>query len=634
MKKKQWIAFLVAVIMLVATLAACQNQEAPAETDPPPVAEETPEPEPEPEPEEDEPEEDADVTRELPRDETLYVMGFNWGPPNGWNAFGEGNMNNALAMEQVGRGARLPMFETPFMFNALDGELIPLLAYGPYEWNDDMTELTYRINPNAHWNDGTPVTAHDAAATFTAGREFGTDTTAAFAAVIDSVEALDDETVLITAALTDDGAPVNPLMILTFLGQNYILQEAWLETLAERNDNDGAAMQTDPGEDIAFSGPFGPYLLSDTMVVLVRNDDYWGQHESMWGTLPAPRFLAHPIFEDNAAATVAFMAGDIDISQVFIPNVQDLWLDQGLPISTFMEDPPYGVPLSIPTAFFNMHSEAPGIDNPLVRQAIAMAVDYDLIIANAMTNQSPTFAEVPRSLMNPTAGEQAMYNQEEVAHLQWEGNDIDGANALLDEAGAVMGADGWREIDGERLSFVASAPYGWSDWEAAIEIVAAAGEQIGVQITTYFPDWSVYNTIVTAAVHTEYDIFMMWTDDASPAQPWSRIRNLLSSEFVGNDNNWSGNWGAFENDRVDELLALIPLETDEDEIRAMYTELVEIYLTEVPSFSLMYRPAQFHAVNESVWTGFTEDGDGRNVPPLNAVNGFAIADLFNIRPVN
>ena len=56
-----------------------------------------------------------------------------------------------------------------------------------------------------------------------------------------------------------------------------------------------------------------------------------------------------------------------------------------------------------------------------------MAVDYDTIIANAMTNQSATFDQVPRSLMNPTAGEQALYDQAAVKDLQWAGKDIEGA---------------------------------------------------------------------------------------------------------------------------------------------------------------------------------------------------------------
>ncbi|MCL2320823.1 MAG: hypothetical protein FWC47_01805 [Oscillospiraceae bacterium] len=45
----------------------------------------------------------------------------------------------------------------------------------------------------------------------------------------------------------------------------------------------------------------------------------------------------------------------------------------------------------------------------------------------------------------------------------------------------------------------------------------------------------------------------------------------------------------------------------------------------------MYRPDQFYVVNESVWTGFTKQGDGRNVPPGHCTDGYAIADLYNLR---
>ncbi len=390
----------------------------------------------------------------------------------------------------------------------------------------------------------------------------------------------------------------------------------------------------DIAEDVVYSGPYHKFFADDQKVVLVRDDNYWGQDASMWGKLPVPKYLAHTIFKDNAAGSVALAKGEVDVSQQFNSNIQLLWENYGLPISTYLPEAPYGIGASLPTAFYNLNS--PGLDQVAVRKAIAMAVDYPTIIANAMTNQSATFDQVPRSLMNPTPGEQALYDHDAVADLQWAGNDIEGAKALLDEAGIVdTDGDGWREYNGEKLSYIATCPNGWSDWQAAIEVVAAAGKEIGIDITSNFPEWSVYQTVVTksdAPLPEGYDIFMMWSDGAGPTEPWGRIRNLLSSEYVGMAINWNGNWGQYSNPEVDALIQAIPGETDPDKLKEMYTELVRIYLTDVPSFTLMYRPDQFHAVNETVWTNFPHQDDGTDppVPPMVCTNGWGIACLYNL----
>jgi len=297
---------------------------------------------------------------------------------------------------------------------------------------------------------------------------------------------------------------------------------------------------------------------------------------------------------------------------------------------------PYGIGASLPTAFFNTTSN--GLDQVAIRKAIAIAVDYDTIIANAMTNQSATFDQVPRSLMNPTPGEQASYDQAAVKDLQWAGKDIEGAKKLHDAGIVDTNGDGNREYNGAELHYVATCPNGWSDWQAAIEVVAAAGKEIGIDITTNYPEWSVYQTIVTnSPLPTEdFDIFMMWSDGAGPTQPWSRIRHLMSSEFAGTTNNWNGNWSGYKNPAADTLINEIPGLTDAAALKAAYTELVKIYLTDVPSFTLMYRPQAFHTVNETAWTNFPHDGDGTNppVPPLDMTDGWGIAGLYNLTLVN
>jgi len=571
----------------------------------------------------------------LPRNQTLYFNGQQWGSVVCWNPYSS-NCNNAMALSQAD-SARVTMFETPYLYDMLDGKQYPLLADGPWAWNAAMTEITYKIKAAAKWSDGTPVTADDAAYTWATNLKYNTGVGSGNKDYIDTVVAQDAQTVVVKAKLDANGKAVNPLVVSAFLSANYILQKAWTQKLEARTGGDATKLMADTAEDVVYSGPYHKFFTDDTKVVLVRDDNYWGQDASMWGKLPVPKYLAHTIFKDNAAGTTALQAGEVDVSQEFNSNVQDLWLKQNLPISTYLPDAPYGIGASLPTAFYNLKSY--GLDQLAVRKAIAIAVDYPTIIANAMTNQSATFTQVPRSLMNPTAGEQAMYDQAAVKDLQWAGNDIEGAKKLLDDAGIKdTNGDGWREYKGKKLTYVATCPNGWSDWQAAIEVVAAAGKAIGIDITTNYPEWAVYQTVVTksdAPLPAGYDIFMMWSDGAGPTEPWGRIRHLISSEFNGMASNWNGNWGGYSNPAADALIKAIPTETDAAKLKADYTELVKIYLTDIPSFTLMYRPQSFHTVNESVWTNFPHQGDGTNppVPPMDLTDGWGVAGLYNLKLV-
>lgn len=634
MSKKLY-ALMSVLIVFSFVLAACTAPAAPAGTDSAAQPEATEAPAAEAPAAEAPAAEASTDANALPRNETLYFNGQQWGSVVGWNPYSSSN-NNGLAISQ-GDNARVPMFETPYLYNMLDGKQYPLLADGDYTWNDARTELTFKLKAAAKWSDGTPVTAEDVAYTWASHVKYNTPTGAGNKDYIETIEAVDPQTVVVKAKLDDAGKAINPLLVAAYVSSNYVIQKAWTETLEARVGGDATAFLADPAEDVVYSGPYHKFFTDETKVVLVRDDNYWGQDASMWGKLPAPKYLAHTIFKDNAAGFTALQAGEVDVSQQFNANIQDLWLKDNLPISTYLPEAPYGIGASLPTAFFNLKS--PGLDQIAVRKAIAIAVDYDTIIANAMTNQSATFTQVPRSLMNPTEGEQAMYDHDAVKDLQWAGKDIEGAKKLLDEAGIVdSDGDGWREYNGEKLSYVATCPNGWSDWQAAIEVVAAAGKEIGIEITTNYPEWSVYQTVVTKSdspLPAGYDIFMMWSAGAGPTMPWGRIRNMLSSEWVGMTSNWSGNWGQYSNPAADELIKAIPAETDEAKLKEAYTELVKIYLTDIPSFSLMYRPQSFHAVNESVWTNFPHQDDGTNppVPPMDCTDGWGVACLYNVTPV-
>lgn len=556
-----------------------------------------------------------------PRNETLYFNGQQWGTINDWNPLSS-NSNNAMAVTQQDN-ARVLVYETLFMYNMLDGKLYGLLGKD-YSWNDGQTELTITLNPDAKWSDQTPVTAQDVAYTFDCHKKYASAQGSDYSNYIDSVVAKDDHTVIFKAKLDDKGLPENPLKVVEYVPKIYVMQKAYLQKVEQRNANDADKIKQDRMDDFVASGPYKSYYNDDQKVVFVRDDNYWGK--ALWGKLPAPKYITHVIYENNAAGDTAFKAGEVDVSQQFITNVQKLWEEDGLPISTYIDEAPYGVCATMPTAFFNV--EKPGLDRKEVRKAIAMAVDYDQIIASAMSNQSPSFKDVPRSIMNPTSGEQALVNQDALKDYQFTGNDVEGAKALLDKAGIVdKDGDGIREIDGKNLTFKAECPDGWTDWNASLEIVAAAGSKIGIGIETYFPD---ANTFYDDMTTRKFDICMWSPPAASVANPWGRAMAFMSTDYAKLKVNWTGNYGGYINEDANNLLKKIPLETNKDTLKEYYTELSRIYLDEVPSFSLMYRPMVFHAVNESVWTGFPQLDDGDNIPPTDCTDGYGIAALYNL----
>lgn len=278
----------------------------------------------------------------LPRNETLYFSGQQWGTVNDYNPMSP-NSNNAMVIA-ANDAARTLVYETLYMWNPLNSQLYPLLAApdSQPEWDENQANLTVTLNPDAKWSDGTQVTAADVVATVKAHMDYETSAGADMKNYIESAEAVDDTTVVFHAVLNEEGKAVNPLMLMSYMPKLYIMQEAYLNTVAERNGGSAEDIKLDRMEDLVASGPYKPYIANDQQVVLERDDNYWGQAESMWGSLPAPKYIAHTIFKDNAAGDTAFKQGEVDVSQQFTTDIQKYWEEQGLPISTYLLEPPYG----------------------------------------------------------------------------------------------------------------------------------------------------------------------------------------------------------------------------------------------------------------------------------------------------
>ncbi|NIK75114.1 peptide/nickel transport system substrate-binding protein [Paenibacillus castaneae] len=610
MNMKATSRMLLLVFMIVTLLAACTNSPAPpsatnqqtdkpAATDTkkedPPATEETTKP-------------DSGSSKETARNETLYINGLQWGAPTNFNLLS----GNPAFPINYGNSREL-IYETLFMINMNDGNLEPLLG-SSYSWSDDTT-LKVELNKDAKWSDGTPFTADDVVYTYKLGQKYEINWTSYWDYIQDVTA---DGTNSITIKLKADNA--NKLTVTESLELIPMLPKHIWEAIEKKTNNDLAEIRKEFNEDPIGTGPYKMFFYNDQKITVQRDDNYWGK--TLFGKLPAPKYITHVIYKDNASGDLAFKNGQVDVSQQFTPQVWKMW-EGGAPVKTYLKEAPYYLPGSMPSIFFNM--ERKGLDNKDVRKAIAMAIDYKKISELAMSGYS---ADMKPSLTLDTPAESKYVDQGAIKSLQWT-TDIDAANKLLDSIGAKKAKDGIRVLNGERLGpFEIECPYGWSDWNAALEIVAQSAKAIGVEIRTKFPEAPVWTNDLQTG---KFDIIMNTpAGNVTPANPWSRSRTIMYSKGVAKMGEMAfWNWGRYKNDKADEIIDKIPTASEAD-AKGLYTELTKIWLTDVPSIPLMYRPWVFYTVNETVWKGFPVDGDGSNIPPQIAIDGAGVRALYQI----
>jgi peptide/nickel transport system substrate-binding protein len=193
--------------------------------------------------------------------------------------------------------------------------------------------------------------------------------------------------------------------------------------------------------------------------------------------------------------------------------------------------------------------------------------------------------------------------------------------------GAQRGDDGIYVLpDGTRLGpWQVQCPTGWTDWQAALRIVANNAQPAGFDIATEFPQADV----VTDAVNNgNFDLAMWFIAGVGPASPWQRFRDVVDSRDVpdvGSRAYW--NFGRFRAEGTAELLDQLAAATDDAEVIQLAGELDRVFMANAPMIPLMYRPDQFYEFHASNWTNFpTADND--YAPPQ--FHGAGVRWLFGL----
>lgn len=534
--------------------------------------------------------------------ETLFVAGFQWGPPKSFNPLA------AAPDWPTAQGQSQLIYESMLRFNLIDGSLQPGLAK-ELQQPDDQT-LKLPLQEGTKWSDGSDLTADDVVFTF----ELGKTASVTFSTLwdyIDSVKAVDPRTVEFKLKTK----PYNPRIVKNFLSTTLIVPKA----VFSKFSTDKVTSETNLKP--VGSGPFLMDKYDQTQVNLKRNDSYWGN--TVYGKPPMAT-INHPIFKSNNDGDLKLESGEIDASQQFTAQIWKMW-EAGKPVSTWMKKKPYHLPGNLPLLIFNLNKK--GLDNPKVRLAIAYSINYPNIATTAMSDYSePANA----SLIVPTGYESKFYDPSAVSADGWKYDKAKAISILENDLKAKKGSDGIYVLpDGTKLGgWKLITPTGWTDWNTACEIVAKSAKEVGIGITTEFPQAP---TMISSMQNGNFDLVMYSYTGVNPASPWIRFRDAMDDRGVpaaGKNAFW--NYNRFKNADVPALLDAAAAAKSDSDAKAAYAQLDKIYRQNVPVVPLMYRPLEFYEFNESNWTNFPT-AENPYAPPM--WQGAGIQWLFKIKKI-
>lgn len=313
---------------------------------------------------------------------------------------------------------------------------------------------------------------------------------------------------------------------------------------------------------VVGTGPFKFVEFVDkSHVTLARNEEYaWGS--PVYGQT-GPAYLERIIFKDVPEIDSRRSALETGEAQFIRGNEQlvaPLRATAGMHVDL--------VPKTGTSRWYLMNAALAPTDDVRVRQAIAMAIDREAIIA------SPSFAGVGAVALLPLAA--ANWARDPASfksfnHLY----DVAGANRLLDEAGWVMNAKtGIREKNGLPLEIELNHNQGDAGFATPAQGML---REIGVNVKLVQGDFNAWlNNAMTGKFHL--------TTMSDSGWDFSIMSNFF--ELGG-----GYNFGKFDHPEVDSLLKQANLTADSEKRREMMARAQEILLKEaamVPVYDEMY----------------------------------------------
>ena len=406
--------------------------------------------------------------------------------------------------------------------------------------NLDPLTYEFKLRKGVKWHDGSPFVAADVLATLKRVPNVP-NSPASFAVFVRSIveaTAPDEHTLILKTAVPNPGLASDMTSV-------RILPKAVAESATTEDFNSGKAM--------IGTGPFkfSEYKPGDR-VVLVRNDQYWGEKPD-W-TRVQMRMVAN-----NATRVAALLAGDLQmIENVPTSDVKRLMGDKNLAVAQVVSNRMIYLHMDsnrtqnspfVRTADGKPMDNANPLTDPRVRRAISMAINRDAIVERIMETVAVPAGQLLAEQFFGTS-----------KNLPVDKYDPEGAKKLLAQAGYPNGfqltlhSPNNRYINDEKIA------------QAIAQFLTRVG--IVTKLET-MPS----NIFFTRGSKLEFSILLAgW--GASSGDTSSPLRSLLGT-FDAKTGFGAANRGRFSNAELDVMIAAAAVEIDDEKRRAKLAQASE-----------------------------------------------------------
>ncbi|WP_344302714.1 ABC transporter substrate-binding protein [Nocardioides bigeumensis] len=432
-----------------------------------------------------------------------------------------------------------------------------------WETSEDGLTWTFKIRDDVVFSDGEPLTSADVKFTLDRVLDGGPEaaTWGSYLTGVESAEAPDDTTVVLTLSAPNAVLPLIPIPI--------VPEHIWKDI--PENEVKSYGNEPTDGQPVVGSGPFR--LVEGTAggstYRFEANPDYWKG---------APHIdeVVYRVFKSEDPAVQALIKGEIDfVSEISALQVKALEGREG--IIAHNGDSPGFDEIAFNTGSVDLETGEPiGDPNPAVldakfRFALNFAIDRERLIEAAYQGGGQ-----PGTTIIPPAYPDFHWEPDDPEAFAY---DPDKAAQLLDEAGYTMGDDGLRTL-----------PNG--DPIGTLRLAARSDSQTSVDVMDFFKEWladigidaevTAYESskLTNVILDGEFDTFEWgWFVEPDPD-------SMLSYMTCGQRGNWSDSWLC--NEDYDALYEAQHVENDDAARADMVKQMQEILYNEAPYLVTAY----------------------------------------------